>query len=143
MHDVIGFIAYISHKRTNNTNNVYQIINQGCQVSIRFIFHLFYCSCLIKVTNDEVLRRVQQKSELLQTIKKRKVEYLGHIIRHDRYELLQLIMMGKVAGKRRVGRRKKLWLRNIRDWTGIESAAQLFRLARDQEEYAKLTANLR
>ncbi|KAL0838470.1 hypothetical protein ABMA28_016600 [Loxostege sticticalis] len=100
-------------------------------------------SWIDKVTNDEVLRRVQQKRELLQTIKQRKVGYLGHIIRHDRYELLQLIMMGKVAGKRRVGRRKKSWLRNIRDWTGIASAAQLFRLARNREEYAKLTANLR
>lgn len=96
-----------------------------------------------KVTNDEVLRRVNQKRELLQTVKQRKVAYLGHVMRHDRYELLQLIMMGKVAGKRKVGRRKKSWLRNIREWTGIASAAQLFRLAKDRGKFAELTANLR
>ncbi|KAL0820089.1 hypothetical protein ABMA28_006034 [Loxostege sticticalis] len=91
-------------------------------------------SWIDKVTNDEVLRRVPQKRELLQTIKQIKVGYLGFITRNDRYELLQLIMMGKVAGKRRVDRRKNSWLRNISDWKGIASAAQLFRFARDREE---------
>ncbi|RVE42239.1 hypothetical protein evm_013115 [Chilo suppressalis] len=52
-------------------------------------------------------------------------------------------MMGKVAGKRGVGRRKKSWLRNLREWTGISSAAELLHLAKDKETYAKLTANLR
>ncbi|KAL4701932.1 hypothetical protein ACJJTC_004577 [Scirpophaga incertulas] len=58
------------------------------------------------------------------------------------YDLLQLIMMGKVAGKRRVGGRKKSWLRNIRQWTGIAKAAHLFRLARRREDWTKLIADL-
>ncbi|KAI8436544.1 hypothetical protein MSG28_010075 [Choristoneura fumiferana] len=95
-----------------------------------------------RVTNVEVLRRAGRSRQLMQTIKKRKVAYLGHVLRHDRYELLQLIMMGKVAGKRAVGRRKKSWLRNIREWTGVKSAAELFRLAKDRIRYAELTANL-
>ena len=41
-----------------------------------------------------------------------------------------------------MGRRKKSWLRNIREWTGISSANELFRLAKDKTAYAKLTANL-
>ncbi|CAH2238876.1 jg13686 [Pararge aegeria aegeria] len=52
-----------------------------------------------KVTNEEVLRRVGCQRELWKTVKKKKVAYLGHLLRHDRYRLLQLIMMGKVAGK--------------------------------------------
>ncbi|CAH2210915.1 jg7570 [Pararge aegeria aegeria] len=64
-------------------------------------------SWTLKVSNEEVLRRVNQRRELLHTIKIRKVAYLGHVLRHERYELLQLIMMGKVAGRRGVGRRKK------------------------------------
>ncbi|CAH2219177.1 jg26275 [Pararge aegeria aegeria] len=55
-----------------------------------------------KVSNEEVLRRVNQRRELLHT-KIRKVAYLGHVLRHERYELLQLIMMGKVARRRGVG----------------------------------------
>lgn len=56
----------------------------------------------------------------------------GIVLRHDRYDLLQLILRRKVAGKRSVGRQKKSWLRNIREWTGIASIAQVFRLARDE-----------
>lgn len=67
---------------------------------------------------------------------------LGYdVIRHTRYELLQLIIIGKVAGKKGVGRWKKSWMRNIEKWTGIAKEAQLFNLARDREKYAKLTAN--
>lgn len=95
-----------------------------------------------KVSNVKVLQRVARNRELLPTIKKRKVEYLGHVLRHERYQLLQLIMMGKVAGKRRAGRRKKSWLHNIREWTNIASVEQLFRLAKDRIKFAELTANL-
>ncbi|XP_022835160.1 uncharacterized protein LOC111362674 [Spodoptera litura] len=74
-----------------------------------------------RVSNESVLHRVQMTRKIMQTIKKRKIEYLGHVLRHDRYSLLQLIMMGKVEGKRRAGRRRKSWLRNIREWIGITS----------------------
>ncbi|CAH2265631.1 jg15715 [Pararge aegeria aegeria] len=45
--------------------------------------------------------------------------------------------MGKVAGKRRICRKRKSWLRNIREWTGIASAAQLFSLAREKKKISK------
>ncbi|CAH2235786.1 jg7639 [Pararge aegeria aegeria] len=86
-----------------------------------------------KVSNEEFLRRVGCHRKLWKTVKKKKVAYLGHVLRHDRYRLLQLINMGKVAGKRRIGRKRKSWLRNIRDWTGIASAAQLFSLTRKRK----------
>nr|ADF18552.1 endonuclease-reverse transcriptase [Bombyx mori] len=95
-----------------------------------------------RVRNETVLQRVHMSRKMLPAIKKRKIEYLGHVLRNDRYMLLQLIIMGKVDGKRRAGRRKKSWLRNIREWTGIASVEQLFRLAADKNEYRKLTANL-
>ncbi|CAH2217225.1 jg23803 [Pararge aegeria aegeria] len=38
----------------------------------------------------------------------------------------------KVARKRRIGRKRTSWLRNIREWTGIAIAAQLFSLAREK-----------
>ncbi|XP_069364153.1 uncharacterized protein [Maniola hyperantus] len=43
--------------------------------------------------NAEVLARMQKKTELVKTIKQRKISYLGHILRHNRYRLLQTIMM--------------------------------------------------
>lgn len=95
-----------------------------------------------KVSNERVLQRVGKSRDLLLTIKKRKVAYLGHVLRHEKYDLLQLIMMGKIAGRRRVGRRKKSWLRNIREWTKIANVEDLFRLAQDRDKFAELTANL-
>ncbi|CAH2234166.1 jg9047 [Pararge aegeria aegeria] len=86
-----------------------------------------------EVSNEEVLRRVNQRRELLHTINIRKVAYLEHVLRHERYELLPLIIMRKVAERKVVGLSKKSWLCNIREWTGITSAAELFRLAKNRQ----------
>lgn len=99
-------------------------------------------SWMQKISNEKVLQRVGETRALLQTIKRKKVAYLGHVLRNDKYQLLQLIMMGKIKGKRRVGRRKKSWLRNIREWTSIASVEDLFRLAQDRKKFAELTASL-
>ena len=94
-----------------------------------FYRRMLQISWVQRVRNDEVLRRVKKSRELMKNIKRRKVAYLGHVLRHERYHLLQTIMMGKIEGKRRVGRRKMSWLRNIRQWTGIANVEELFRLA--------------
>ena len=58
--------------------------------------------------------------ELLEAIKRRKIAYLGYIMRGERYEFQRLILQGKIeGGKRGIGRKKLSWLRNIRQWTGI------------------------
>ncbi|VVC36311.1 Hypothetical protein CINCED_3A025269 [Cinara cedri] len=57
------------------------------------------------VSNQECM---QKEKELLRTIKTQKLEYQGHIVRNNqRYELLQLILQGKIEGKKNVGIRKK------------------------------------
>ena len=38
-----------------------------------------------RITNDEVLQRMQKQKEILNTIKERKTQYLGHVMRGDRY----------------------------------------------------------
>ncbi|XP_045485098.1 uncharacterized protein LOC123689386 [Pieris rapae] len=99
-------------------------------------------SWIQKVSNEKFPKRVGMMKKLMQNIKQPKVECLGHVLRHDRYHLLQLIIMGKIQGKRHVGRRKKSWLRNVREWTGITTAEELLHLAQDETRFRKLTANL-
>ena len=94
------------------------------------------------VTNDEVLRRMGEDRKLLTLIKRRKTAYLGHISRHQRYELPKLIMEGKIEGRRGPGRRQCSWLKNIRDWTGLDSHT-LLRTAQDRTQFAEIVANLR
>lgn len=94
-------------------------------------------------TNEAVLNRAGAVRELFQTIKIRKISYLGHVLRGDRYKILQLIMKGKIEGRRGIGRKQMSWLKNIRDWTGIRSAEQLFRIAENREQLANVIANVR
>ena len=95
-----------------------------------------------RVTNTEVLRRMGKAKELIETIKSRKLEYLGHVARGAIYSLLRLIMQGKIQGKRSVGRRRISWLRNLREWFGC-SSCDLFRAAASKIKLAMMIANLR
>nr|CAH7737600.1 unnamed protein product [Callosobruchus chinensis] len=86
------------------------------------------------VRNDDVLRMAGLEDvELFEHIKKRKISYLGHIIREERYEFQRLILQGKIEGGRRgIGRKKLSWLRNIRQWTGIRDFQSIQETARNR-----------
>lgn len=96
-----------------------------------------------RVTNEEVLRRMKKNREILTTIKARKLQYLGHIMRNEsRYALLQNILQGKIFGRRGPGRRRTSWLKNLRTWFQ-KSSLQLFRDAVDKVKIAIMIANIR
>lgn len=94
------------------------------------------------VTNVEVLRRMEKDVEIRHEVKKRKLQYLGHIMRGPRYEILQLIIQGRIVGKRSVGRRRMSWLRNLREWFNVTSS-DLFRAAASKVRIVMMIANLR
>jgi len=96
-----------------------------------------------RVTNSEVLNRLSTEREILLSIKRRKVAYFGHVIRGPKYELLQLIVQGKIEGRRGVGRKQLSWLRNIRNWTNIRTVENLVHTALDREKYANVIASIR
>ena len=96
-----------------------------------------------KVTNSEILRRMNKEKEVLYTVKSRKLQYLGHIMRNEcRYKLLQNILQGKVCGKRGVGRRRTSWLKNLRVWYS-QTTTELFRAADNKIRIAQMIANVR
>lgn len=61
-------------------------------------------------------KKYRCERQLLHTIKVRRSAYLGHILRHEKYELPQLVIEKeiKIEGKRGIGRKKVSLLRNIR-----------------------------
>lgn len=71
-----------------------------------------------RIRNEEVHRRMNAQVELLFTIQKRKFEYFGHIMGGARYDLMQLIIQGKINSKRGHIRRNDSWLKNLRIWSG-------------------------
>ena len=93
-----------------------------------------------RITNEEVLRRIVGERKLFKIIKKKKTAYLGHIMRNTKYQLLQLIIEGKIEGRRGIGR-KMSWLRNIRHWTGIRTAQGPIHVSRNREEIENVVAN--
>ena len=104
---------------------------------------LLKISWVDQVTNDEVLRRVGKNRVLLLNIKKRKLEYFGHVMRNpEKYQILQLAMQGKIYGNRGPGSRCISWLRNLREWFGL-SSLELFRRAVNKASIAMMIANVR
>ena len=55
-----------------------------------------------RVTNEEVLKRVNEERNLLGTITRRRKNWLGHILRGD--NMLRDVLEGKMNGKRGRGR---------------------------------------
>lgn len=104
---------------------------------------LLRISWVERVSNEEVLRRLHKEPEINKNIKIRKLEYFAHVIRHpERYNVLHLIMQGKIQGKRGPGRRRISWLRNLREWFQ-KSSAELFRAAANKIIIANMIANVR
>ena len=91
-------------------------------------------------TNEYVRETIQKKvgrqEELLSIVKKRKLEWFGHVTRHQ--TLSKTILQGTVPGARKRGRQRKSWMENIRDWTGRREN-ELIRIAEDRHAWRLLT----
>ena len=81
------------------------------------------------ITNEEVLRRMGTGREILRQYKKRKLQYLGHLIRHNSSHL-QLIE-GKIEGRRSRGRPRNTWTTDVTT-TNVMKNYQLKRTAEDR-----------
>ena len=76
------------------------------------------------VTIEEVRDKIQQATgpheDLLTIVKRRKLQWYGHVSRAS--GLAKTILQRTVKGGRRQGRQRKRWEDKIREWTGLESA---------------------
>ena len=72
------------------------------------------------VRNEEVLLRVNEQRNILREIRKRKANWIGHILRRNC--LLKQVIEGKIKGEmdvtRRRGRRRKKLLDDLKDRRG-------------------------
>ena len=94
-------------------------------------------------TNEEVRAKIQQAigphEDLLTTVKRRKLQWYGHVSRSS--GLAKIILQGTVKRGRRQGRQRKRWEDNIREWTGLEFAKSQ-RAVENREKWRKLVAKL-
>ena len=66
------------------------------------------------VTNEEVLKKIGTKRKLLPTIRKRQLEFLGHVMRKESVE--NLTLTGLTEGKKNRGRPRIKYLTSLRTW---------------------------
>ena len=80
------------------------------------------------MTNEEVLQRVKEERNILQKIKRRKADWIGHFLRRN--WLLIYIVGGKIEGREEVterrGRRRKQVLENLKEKTERRSIRSQF-----------------
>ena len=78
------------------------------------------------VTNEEVSAKIQRAigphEDLLTIVKRRKLQWYGHVSRS--IGLAKTILQGTVKGGRSLGRQRKRWEDNIREWTGLEGSGE-------------------
>ena len=81
------------------------------------------------VRNEEVLLRVNEQRNILHEIRKRKANWIGHIIRRNC--LLKQVIEGKIKGQievtRRRGRRRKKLLDDLKDRRGYSLDRTMWR----------------
>jgi hypothetical protein len=66
-----------------------------------------------RVYNEAVLHRVKEERNILHTIRRRKANWIGYILRRNC--LLSHIIEGKIRGTRRRGRRRKQLLDDLKE----------------------------
>jgi hypothetical protein len=65
------------------------------------------------VRNDEVLQSVKEERNIVQTIKRRKAKWIGHILRRNC--LLKHVIEGKIERRGRGGRIRKQLLNGLKE----------------------------
>ncbi len=88
-----------------------------------------------KKMNTEVLRRINCKERLLETFNKRKLKFVGHVMRSESME--KNLLMGMVMGNRGRGRPKTRLSDNIRDICGL-TMVEVERRAQDRVGWRNL-----
>ena len=73
------------------------------------------------------------RTVLLQSVKKRKLSYYGHVLWKERKCMEKKLMQGTTSGQRRRGRPRTRWQDNITKWTGL-TGDRLLRSVEDGKE---------
>ncbi len=95
-----------------------------------------------KVKNDEVLDRIQTRMHFKKDMKKRKLEYAGHVLRGSSGRTHLVLLEGKVCGKKSRGKPRLTWIKNIIDWTKIDSYEKIKRAAENRDGWRTIAVNL-
>lgn len=104
-----------------------------------FLRRMMRISWIERLTNQEVLERAGAKRFLLTGIRKRQLEFLGHIMRKEALE--HLSVTGKINGRRSRGRQRLTYIESISRWTRV-SEQELLKTSKDRKRWKAMIANV-
>jgi hypothetical protein len=84
-------------------------------------------------TNEAVLNEINEERTVMNTIMKRTIKLIGHLLRHNVF--ITIIMEGKIEGKRSRGRPRKSFFEEIFRRMGCTSYQSLKRMAYDRHDW--------
>ena len=107
-----------------------------------FIRRILRISWKEKKTNEAVLKEVNMERTLMKTIRKRQMQFLGHLYRQKGIE--HLALTGKIEGKRSRGRPRTTYLQSLNHWGNEkkQSNVQFLRLAEQRNEWNAMIADV-
>ena len=93
------------------------------------------------VSNEQVMQRAGAEREIMTSIRKRQLRFLGHTMRKQQLE--SLCLMGKVDGKRGIGRPRIEIVDGLaRSCGGGMSATEMLRLTGSRQEWRRVIDNV-
>ena len=113
-----------------NTSHGHEVLPQDTT-------HLLRRPCYQRGSPCEDPASDRKHEDLLTTVKRRKLQWYGHVSRSS--ALAKTILQGTVKGGRRQGRQRKRMEDNIRERTGLEFAKSQ-RAVENSEKWRKLVA---
>ena len=94
-----------------------------------------------RVTNEEVLRRVDEERTLIKEIRRRQLKFLGHILRAG--ELEKDCLLGRIEGRRARGAQRIKFLDSLRKGIrGGLTVAQMVTLAENRTGWRSMIDNV-
>ena len=91
-----------------------------------------------QVTNETVLKQTCQVRQLLNAIKNRQLQFLGHIMRQENLE--QISITGPINGKRARGRQRYNYLDQLETYTKLNTE-KLLRFFKDRRKWKNICIN--
>jgi len=88
-----------------------------------------------KVTNDQVLQQVNGQRTIINSIIMRKLQSLGHTMRHD--SPIQVVLEGVILGKKGKGRPRTNFITQICGGLGLKYV-DIIRKIEDREEWRRV-----
>src|SRR6218665_57303 len=93
----------------------------------------------MKVTNKKDRKWLNIKTDLMQTIMKRKLGLFGHIYRMENSRKIKSVMLGVMDGKERRGRPNMEWIDNTKEWCNKDLYSLTIRVSALERNFWKQT----